>query len=394
MRSCDLCESPRSRPAVRFSSRRALRSDGLIVPTALEKDECAECGLVRSTGEFEAASPGLNDREYRGATSRGYSFYTPSGTVPRSTVLADWMMALAGEEFLAASRLFEIGADDGELLGAVQKRTGKRPGGFELHEHRAAAARRAGYDVTSDPRQIPEADLDLIWSIAVLEHVASPSRFLSDLRRRLATRGTLVLAVPIQDVPSTDLVFIDHLWHFHTAHMCAFAEKCGFDVLRTVVGHPLMPNFSLHVWRATESGRPARVSVKPVGARSVAATIAALEHDCRTLDAHLAEARAQGRRIAAFGLDEVFQIARCYTSLGDAPLSCGLVDDPGRPEYREYGLPVLTPEELSTLAIEDVILTANPHYYQRMSDRIRALGARPVPFLTAFGMLAGSAESL
>ena len=117
MRSCDLCESPRSRPAVRFSSRRALRSDGLIVPTSLEKDECSECGLVRSTGEFEAAAPGVNDREYRDATSRGYAFYTSSGTVPRSAALADWMMALAGEEFLAASRPFEIGADDGELLG-------------------------------------------------------------------------------------------------------------------------------------------------------------------------------------------------------------------------------------------------------------------------------------
>jgi hypothetical protein len=123
--------------------------------------------------------------------------------------------ALAGEEFLAASRPFEM-APTTASFWAVQKRTGKRPSGFELHEHRAAAARRVGYDVTSDPRQIPDRDLDLIWSIAVLEHVASPSRF--------SRRGTLVLAVPTQDVPSTDLLFIDHLWHFHTPHMSVRRE--------------------------------------------------------------------------------------------------------------------------------------------------------------------------
>jgi hypothetical protein len=61
---------------------------------------------------------------------------------------------------------------------------------------------------------------------------------------------------------------------------------------------------------------------------------------------------------------------------------------------RRDGVQTMLDDPARRNAIEDVILTANPHYYPRMSDRIRALGARPVPFLAAFGMLAGSSESL
>ena len=79
--------------------------------------------------------------------------------------------------------------------------------------------------------------------------------------------------------------------------------------------------------------------------------------------------RDEARRMAAFGLHEVFQIARCYTSLGDAPLRCGLVDDPGRPEYRAYGLPVLK--------VRDQLLILPIIYLHKREEKALARAARP-----------------
>ena len=75
---------------------------------------------------------------------------------------------------------------------------------------------------------------------------------MTELRKRLRPGGLLYLCQPTQDVPSYDVFFVDHLHHFGTDHLRAYAGRCGFRELGFVVGHGWMPNFSLHLWQAAE----------------------------------------------------------------------------------------------------------------------------------------------
>lgn len=91
---------------------------------------------------------------------------------------------------------------------------------------------------------VPKEHYDGVLSVAVLEHVASPTSFLTAIHKSLAPNGLLFLAQPTQDVSSYDVLFYDHIHHFGTDHLRAYAHKCGFRELGFVVGHEWMPNFT------------------------------------------------------------------------------------------------------------------------------------------------------
>ncbi len=113
-------------------------------------------------------------------------------------------------------------------------------------------------------------------------------------------------------------------------------------------------------------GRPSKRNVGASAARVVA--------DFKRLDARLAELGEAGRRVAVLGLNEVYWLARAYSSLGSFPVVCGLADDPTRPEYGDLGFPVVVPERCRELAVEDVLLAVNTVYYPQLKERLGRLG--------------------
>jgi SAM-dependent methyltransferase len=373
---CDLCDSDEAETLVRLRSGRAMRSDRTLVDSDLEKRRCSRCGLVRDgkrlgPGEIDA----YYSHEYTSKLQPGeYVFYTAKGPVPRSRLLADWLVLALGEHrWRRARRALEVGSGSGVLLQELQ---GRFPGlaltGVEPGHTTSAYARAQGLNVIGTIEEAPAA-MDLAYAIAVIEHVASPSAFLRALRTRLRPGGLLYLCQPTQDVPSYDVFFVDHLHHFGSGHLRAYARKCGFRERGFVVGHEWMPNFSLHLWEAASeaavssfTGPPVETECGPSAARVVA--------DLERLDARLAELRGAGRRVAVFGLNEVYGLARAYSSLATFPVVCGLDDDPTRPEYRGLGFPVLVPERCGELAVQDVLLAVNTVYYSQLKERLRPLG--------------------
>jgi SAM-dependent methyltransferase len=373
---CDLCGSGEAETLVRLRSGRAMRSDRTLVEFDLEKRRCSRCGLVRDArrlgpGELEA----YYAHEYASRLQPGeHVFYTPNGPVPRSRLLADWLVCVPGEHrWRRARRGLEVGAGSGVLLQELRRRfpglalTGVEPGGAA-----SAFAREKGLELRGSIEEAP-GDLDLAYAVAVIEHVASPTAFLKALRPRLRPGGSLILCQPTQDVPSYDVLFVDHLHHFGTGHLRAYARKCGFVERGFVVGHEWMPNFSLHLFEATEeaeefcyTGPPLQTEAGVSAARVVA--------DFARLDARLAGLGRAGRRVAVLGLNEVYWLARAYSSLGSFPVVCGLDDDPGRPEHGRLGFPVLVPERCPELGVQDVLLAVNTVYYPQLKERLRPLG--------------------
>jgi SAM-dependent methyltransferase len=386
--ACDLCGSMMQSTLVRLTTGRALRSDRVIIPSDLHKRVCVRCGLVFTAdipddGELAHYYAGAYEA---GADAQDYVFYGERGPVPRSTAIADWMVGAMGPAlWRTARRVLEIGAGAGHLLAELERRLpGGRFDGIEPGAERVRVARSLGRSVR---RQSLEGDdetetYDLAYSVAVIEHVQSPTRFLRAVRKKLRPGGVLVLCQPTQDVMSYDLFFVDHLHHFGTAHLRAFAQKCGFMERGCEVGHPQMPNFSLHWWEAVGSGDGEGLPPDLPADTACAETAARVLQDMSALEETLARFSQEGRPLAAFGLNEVYALACAYSSLGSFPLAAGLVDDPRRPECQR-DFPVLRPEDAPGRGIHDALLTMNRVYYPTALERLARLGMRGHPVLSA-----------
>ena len=367
---CDLCGAAEFDTLPTPAAVRSLRSDGVILPRRLWKVRCRGCGLVRDghpVGELNA----VYAADYTPAPA-DYTFHTPAGPLRRSAAFADWL----GEAFAVpdGGRVLEVGAGAGALLAELQERFPRaRLEGVELSERAAAEARSRGRAVRAGGTAgySPSA-FDAVYSIAVLEHVPSPTAFLFELHRLLVPGGTLLLAQPTQDVPSTDVLFADHLHHFATAHVERLGAKAGFAQVRQWVGHRWMPNFSLHLFCKTEPSDPPVVVDETTCGESLRELTAAM----RRLDDLLT--RLAGRRVAVFGLGEVYSIARAYSALDSFPLACGLLDGPPPP----VPFPVVPPERAGEFGVTDVLLAVNAVHVPHAAARLAQLNVTTHPILT------------
>lgn len=343
---------------------------------------CSVCGLVRE------AEPELIGAEYYrdeyALDSGDHLFHTAEGGIRRSKVFVDWIAAAAAaaQVPIEAASVLEVGASRGHFLAAAQRRWPSAVcHGLELSASAAAEARSRGVMMLEGRLDaIPNAHYDVVCAIAVFEHVPSPTHFLSSIRRILKPGGHAFLVQPTQDVPSYDVLFVDHLFHFATAHVRALAVKCGFEHLWQQVGYRFMPNFSAHVLRA--SGE-ARAAVWPAGPATTAseASVAGVMADMAALDSAADQLRRDHRPFGVFGLHEVFALARAYSRLDDAGVSVGLDDDPEKPEHRRLPFPVVHPESCTALGIRDVFLMMNRVHYAFATERLAALGVRALPVL-------------
>jgi 2-polyprenyl-3-methyl-5-hydroxy-6-metoxy-1,4-benzoquinol methylase len=383
---CDLCRSTKYSVLLELKTESALRSDRRIVNCNLEKYVCDKCGLVRNGQSFSSQS--LEDYysdEYRlSEQTDEYFFHTPQGPISRSSLFCDWMFSLSGTPvWQKASRCLEVGAGSGLLLKEVSQRIPNATcEGVELNWDAVDLARQRGIFVhQAAPADLAAEQYDVVYSIAVLEHVPSPTKFLRELRRLLKPGGQLFLCQPTQDVPSYDLFFIDHLHHFAKKHLRRYARKTGFHEQGVWVGHPWMPNFSLHLWQAVESDAEFRWEGLPAHTKCVAAS-RAIVSDMTHLDRLMARLTKRRRRVAVFGLNEVYSLACAYSNLGNLPVVCGLDDDPDKPEYTALDFPVLKPEDCLALRVQDVLLTMNKVYYDYARQRLEKLGLETHPVLS------------
>ena len=89
-----------------------------------------------------------------------------------------------------------------------------------------------------------------------------------------------------------------------------------------------------------------------------------------------------GQPLGVFGIFEVFALARAYSALGSAAITCGLDDDPGKNDAGEYPFPIVVPESCVHYGVKDVLLTMNKVYYPQATARLERLGVRAYPVLS------------
>ena len=181
----------------------------------------------------------------------------PAGAVPERFELR---RAFLLDHARAGETVLDIGCGAGEFSAALVE-AGAQPVAVDVAGEalRRARARMPQLDARlwepGQPMPVEDASVDVVWAGEVIEHVADVAPWLSELRRVLRPRGTLLLTTPHHG-PGTLLRLAlsrrafaehfeprsDHVQYFSPHTLRELLDDLGFDVaeLHTAGGPPLL----------------------------------------------------------------------------------------------------------------------------------------------------------
>jgi SAM-dependent methyltransferase len=234
MSSCVVCAATALRPHMPVAG--AVGPDGLAPTTKqfgtalADIARCGHCGHM----QLEPMPREAELREAYGAA--GPDEYTGEEAGQRATA-ADLLARI--ERHTARGRILDIGCWLGFLLAEARER-GWEPVGVEPSETAARWARdRFGLDVrTGGVDDVPAGTFDAVVMADVIEHLVDPGAALERIRRALASRGVLALALP--DAGSRLAramgrrwwsILPTHVQYFTRASLTRLLEARGFEVL-------------------------------------------------------------------------------------------------------------------------------------------------------------------
>jgi len=373
---CSLCGSRETVTLLESSTGRGRTSDSRIVN--LKKVQCPVCGLVRDGQPFAASALeqhySANYKLNVAKSGEEHVFYSASGATARSRLLHDWILALKPEtSWQSGIRVLEVGCGQGRLLSQL---LGTFPAihffGIDLSAEALALANAEGLNVRQGGLENLSGErFDIIIAFGVLEHVPNPRTFLTQVRELLSEQGEAIIGQPMQDVPSYDVFFVDHLHHFTTGHVRSLGENVGFTQIGVLAGHPSIHNFSLHHLRNTDQlpqatgdahGKTSRCAEAIALYRGVFASL----NDCLA-------AIKENERLRVFGTGEVFTLLYTYSNLHRMNILCGLDDNPDRQANLGWPFPVVSPDRAREFGLSSVLLCANTMYNHLLLERLSRL---------------------
>ena len=375
---CTLCGSHDATTLLESSTGRGMTSDSRIVRRNLRKVQCNVCGLVRDGLPFAAceleqhysANYTLNVAK----SGEEHVFYSASGATARSRLIHDWILDLKSEtNWPVGVRVLEVGCGQGSLLNQLR---GTFPSahlfGIDLSAQAVALANARGLNVRQGGLETLSGEkYDIIIAFGVLEHVSNPRMFLAQVRELLAEEGEAILGQPMQDVPSYDVFFVDHLHHFTTDHVRSLGENVGFTQTGLRAGNPLSRNFSLHHFRKSRQVCDA-TACSSATVSKCAEAIAIYQRVFSSLDDCLAKL-GDNERIAVFGTGEVFTFLYTYSSLHSRKILCGLDDNADRQANHNWPFPVVSPDQAKVFGVSTVLLCVNTMYNDLLLERLSRL---------------------
>ena len=383
---CTLCGSRDSATRFESTTGRGMTSDSRIVRRDLKKVQCKVCGLVREGQPF--ASSDL-ERHYSDSytlnvakSGEEHVFYSVGGATPRSRLLHDWILALKPEHtWRSGIRVLEVGCGQGSLLNQLR---GTFPSvdffGIDLSAEAVGLANAKGFNVRQGELDSLRGETyDLIIAFGVLEHVPNPRVFLSQVCDLISENGEVIAGQPMQDVPSYDVFFVDHLHHFTTDHVRSLGECVGLTQAGVLAGHPSIQNFSLHHFRKT-AGIPQTTPLFHPNRSHCAEAIATYREAFSSLNDCLATLK-EDERLAVFGTGEVFTLMYTYSNLHEMNILCGLDDNRDRQANLSLPFPVVSPDRAKEFGISSVLLCANTMYNDLILGRLAKLNIPAVTVL-------------
>ena len=222
---------------------------------------------------------------------------------PLASRLHDPITRVVG--WMPTGRVLDVGCGSGEALNDLAD-LGWETWGVELDPKAAARATNSGHRMWTGSLEncdVPDASVDVVRMVHVLEHVPSPTETLTAIRRVLRPGGLLLIEVPnISHVLSA--AFRDYSWsvdlprhfyHFSPETLPKVVKNVGLNVQRVeTIANPryLIQSVHLALMDQTGFGSKLGLSDEAWDARRDAELLESLRPFCRIL-----EARGQGSSI-------------------------------------------------------------------------------------------------
>lgn len=369
-RICPCCGSSDWDAFLGFDRCGALTTDQCIVSHHLRKIICVVCGVVANAELLTGDSLRALYTEDYALNTNGHEehiFFTPSGPIPRSKAVFDWIALHLPS---SAKSVLEIGCGAGNVLQRFAG-MGLAVQGIEASRAAVNFARAKGLDVWPDmivsaAQRLPS--VDAIYSYGVLEHVEDLDAFIGAIRGSMSSDGTVLIALPLQDHGSYDVFFADHVWHLTARHVQAALERTGLAVIHWEQSRAPNTGFGLFVCKA---GANPNLATAPDVGDAPAIQYRNRDHWLSKLadvDAQLS--RLTGKRVAVYGSGEVLGLLMAYTSLSSADIVVCLDEDANKIGMSKFGLPIEHPRRLADVSVDVVLLTVNPRYHDQIRQKL------------------------
>ena len=304
MTRCPLCLAEGLRP-LPIALPAAMRSDGLILDEPLAKLSCDGCGALIGANSQPSDPYRRSDGQAPGDIARHARVAEGVAAQIARLGLRGPVLEVGAASFQTARHL--AAALPGWRIVAVepQPETPPEVPGVEVH---VAPFESLSFD----------APFGVIYSNHVLEHVPDTRAFLGRIADALAPDGVALLSCPCGLVPSHELLFSDHLYHFTPRAVAVAAQDAGLG-LDESLPTPWEPLSRLFVLRRQSRPIPPPPPDLTAARR---ACLAAWEG---------AEARLLtqlGAEPVLFGAGEFSQLIRAYLPGVHARIAAITLDDP------------------------------------------------------------------
>lgn len=368
---CPICGAGTWQDFLRSSTGRLMTSDHRVTGGELKKVRCAVCGVVANAFRFrkEEIDRLYGDQyELNAAEGEEHLFFTAAGSLPRSEVFFERIRPHLPS---SCRSLLEIGCGAGNLLRRLAEALpDARVFGIDGSRRAVAVARSRSLDVN---RRLLDANSrlplsDVVVCVGVLEHVEDPAAFVRTLREAVEPDGRLIFSLPIQDALSYDVLFHDHVWHFHTEHVIHLLRANGLRVVATECNHPIDTLMGLFVCER-EDAAPRPVWDKDRDyARFVTRNRDAWLRVFSDVDRWLDQIGTS--KLVVFGAGEVFALLKANSHLGEVPIAAILDEDPQKVGGHLAGVPIHEPKWLATQDDIAVLPAINPRYHEPIRLRL------------------------
>ena len=344
----------------------------------IELTNCTTCGMVYNRAfnpSLVEYAPGYDNALHFSPLFRNYS-----------EALASRLIRDYG---LSGGVIAEIGTGDGYFLDLITRYGANLGIGYDPSAKRQQHSPREGALVQIIPELFEAGnlppELDALICRHVLEHLASPLRFMTDLRTVLATRSPILFfevpnaASTLQKLKLAEIIY-EHFTYWTPLTLRALFNRSGFAPSR------ISTDFDDQF--LSVDGRPSEWS-KTAQVLPDAAEVTRIAGWCRTFGERcssqmlmwqnmVSDLRDQGRTVVSWGAG-----ARGVTfvnlAMADRTAIAGVVDINPRKRGKYVpgcGLPVIAPDELPSLR-PDIVLLPNEIYRREVSELLLGYGLNP-----------------
>lgn len=389
--SCQVCGNPGSERLQTQAGFRILRPSGEL-PFDIHTVLCDRCGLVYTDPQ---PAPGLLADFYaaqeRDAFVEGDETRIPGEGSRRSQ--ATWIREAVGS--LKGLRVLEIGCYDGYLLHLLEQQ-GAQGVGIEPSAS-AAALGQDRYGVTIhaglfEEIELQDGEFDLIVLSHVLEHLAAPAPTLARCHELLKANGQLFIEVPNVLKPrvesAVNFFTFDHLFNFCPDTLGMLFRAQGFEPGQLADDFEF-PAFRLMGRKRADKERSVPASPETVArcrdaVRSyVEARAGFVDHLRERIDKELAGWLENRRRIAIYGAGYHTECLLDATPLAKADLVALVDGNPSKQGREVFGLPVVSPRDLSELK-PDVVVISSYDFQTEMIEALARVGLGELPVVAFY----------